>query len=375
MAGTHKRSRPDAVTANLSLAAVVDFPSRYLDKLKEHDIRHGSSLLPQLLRNTCAQEVLVTSSYSGIGGAETAASMLSAHISSTDQAAPARIRMYSACERKKTATAVLQQHPAMTDAHIFGDILDRLPKHVRQQCLEIQSARISEWKELKRLGEGTAAKRDELGQLLFSQLSGILDAVEFEQEAFCAKHGIKCSLNVQAALPLDTESFIHVEAAGSTCLAWTSFGKSAGWLHESTLPCLVWCYSTRYFEPDCIIHENGPHFDEKPLAHILRGERRRGRRGPHPRNVLGIGGRPVANYILHCEIFCPTDLGVPSRRQRKYSIFVNASTLRFATTTSMKALFGNSQLLANAAIYMQDGQKQQKENEAKSHASNLQDTN
>ena len=251
-----KRCRLDepAGDSGLGLADVLDFPSRFLKHLDSNAERqkHAHQLIANMLRN----EIIVTSCYSGIGGAETASSMLASCVASTCAQAP-RMQHYSVCENKAAAVAALKNHPSLAEAsHIFGNILDRLPTQVRHMCEELQTQASAEWLDIKKSGRRSREHRELLEHKLFNKLCGILDAVEFDQEAFCEKHGTTCPLNVRATRGND--GYIHVEMAGTTCLAWSSIGARDGWLHHSTLPCLVWIYSTRFFEPDIIIHENGP---------------------------------------------------------------------------------------------------------------------
>lgn len=342
-----KRGREDVEGR---LRHVLDFPQRYMDSLAAYDSRHGAALCARLQEQLCSGRVVLTTSYSGIGAPETATSMLAGHVSG-------QVHLYSACDVMPAAQRALLLNPGLTGSsgsashgHVFGNILDRLPTQVRQECVHLQDCKIKAWKELKKRGEGTSAMKDSLGAELHNELCRILDAVEFEQEAFCLAHNVKCPLNLRLVEEF-VDSF-HIEVAGTTCKAWSAFGSGEGWLHESTLPCLVWAYSTRFYEPDAVIHENGPRFDEDRLCRILGGERRRHRKGPHPRNMFGPRSG-VASYVHHCEVFCPTNLGLPSRRKRKYTIFLNAQAAALTPNISIRSLFGREQLIANASIYLQ----------------------
>ena len=195
-------------------------------------------------------------------------------------------------------------------------ICSRLMNKFQRACRRegLSSASQSQLKQNKKL----LGLRRRLGNELVQRLSDHLDACEFEMEAFCVKHGRNCCWTPRAEDGL--KNFFWVEIAGSTCVAWSTAGSLAGWLHPSTLPCLVWAYSMRFAEPDAILHECVPGFMEASLRRILDGRRRRGRQGPPPRNPFGRCSR-ISTYHMTPTVFCPTDFGIPSRRRRKCTIF------------------------------------------------------
>eukprot|EP00969_Alexandrium_andersonii_P205097 9062383-Alexandrium_andersonii.AAC.1 len=103
-------------------------------------------------------------------------------------------------------------------------------------------------------------------------------------------------------------------------------GAAGHWLHCSTLPCLVWAFSLRYAEPDAILHECTPQFQQDKLRAILNGARARS-----PRHPLGRSLSP-ARYSMRSSLVNPTDLGIPTRRHRRYTTFVLDGCVQFCST-------------------------------------------
>ena len=291
------------------LLDVLDFPARFACDLRRHDEAHQRGLSNQF-QQTIRGGVVLTTCYSGMGGAETAAEMLAAYVENLAPGSPcAGIHIYSAADiMPRAQKALLGHHPALGPGHVFVDVLDRLPEDVRLTCVGIQNSKLEAFKLAHDDRRASATLKLTLGQELFNELSDVLDNVEFLQEAPCLRHGIKCPTNLR--LDAMYRDMVHVEIAGTTCTAWSAMGRSMGYLDKSTLPCLVRLYSTRYYEPDGVVHENAPRFQHHRLLEVLAGKRRRARRGPGPRNPFS--PRKPAVYEGTCAVFSPEDLGVPS---------------------------------------------------------------
>eukprot|EP00973_Karenia_brevis_P086065 11935268-Karenia_brevis.AAC.1 len=99
-----------------------------------------------------------------------------------------------------------------------------------------------------------------------------------------------------------------------------TFLSGCEWLDESTLPFLLWAYSTRLFELDEIIEENVPQFEHKILNDILNEFA--------PGTLKHVYTRPLQHteegqhcYHRKMQVFSPTDLGISARRDRLYADF------------------------------------------------------
>ncbi len=75
-----KRTKHGAATPCSKLAGVIAWPRLLLDRLRAYDAAHSASLHSELLR-TVERGYVLTTSYSGMGAAETAAALLQDHSS------------------------------------------------------------------------------------------------------------------------------------------------------------------------------------------------------------------------------------------------------------------------------------------------------
>ena len=335
-------NRPDGPT---TLEGVLDFPRRFLADLARHDLVDNASM-------TLQRGVVITTSYSGMGGAETAAAMLANGLGEACGITPC-LHFYSAVDNARRAQiALLGHNVGSRPNHVFVDVLDRLPASVRSTCVAIQDAKLRQFDERtknKLSSEGKQRLKQELGFQLFNELCDVLDEVEFMQEAYCKTHEMMCCTNLR--LDPAFQDMFHIEVAGTTCTAWSSMGLHGGLLDKSTLPCLVWLYSTRFMEPDAIVHENSPNFKHEHLAAVLCGARRRlDRHGAGPRCAFSRGNR-AGTYQLMTEVFSPCMLGVPSRRQRRYTMLVNSNYGGFRGDGEFSKVFFRN-LVADASLYM-----------------------
>ena len=138
-------------------------------------------------------------------------------------------------------------------------------------------------------------------------------------------HNEKCPWVPRADPQL--RDLLWLETAGATCLAWTTIGDGSQWLHESTLPCLVWAFSMRFAEPDGILHECTPAFDSGTLTQTLNSCSK-----SKPRHRYPVGRRlssPI--YKEESHIICLTVLGIPSKRARRYTIYGLKGVVDFGT--------------------------------------------
>ena len=149
----------------------------------------GERFLSAILDN-CRKHVLITSCFSGMGTAEVASQLLEAAM----ECEPKTFIKYSACDSAKASRRVLSEHSEGTATeHLFGDIMHRLPEHVRQELQAVHKNKLSAYnKKASRHGKHSpAAKRAKhrLGQELKKEACDMLDGVEFLHMVWCYKHG------------------------------------------------------------------------------------------------------------------------------------------------------------------------------------------
>ena len=118
--------------------------------------------------------------------------------------------------------------------------------------------------------------------------------------------------------------------AGTICVPWSQNGKRKMWIHDSTLLFLLWLRGVVLVDPDAVVHECTPSFDIK--------------------TVQNMQGR---KWRIHDVTFCTSDMGVPVRRRRKYSLIINISkvtTVLSWTPSSFQELAGRK-MMVDSSIY------------------------
>ena len=91
---------------------------------------------------------------------------------------------------------------------------------------------------------------------------------------------------------------IWLECSGTPCVAWSLMGTRSGWLHEAAVTVLIWSRLMQCLQPHLILYECTPGFRFKDWEKLL---------GPA--------------YRGHTALLCTSDLGLPSKRLRRYSLF------------------------------------------------------
>ena len=308
-----------------------------LQSLHWHDSCHKTAFCTELA-DTINEGIVMTTSYSGTGSAEFAASQI---IERSKQALPgisanAKLIVYSATEKWHVAQEVLKAHTQPSKAlHRFEDILHRLPDHTFKCCKQMEAKKMNQHKALQdKFNSGDLSKADfmqqktALGHSLVQGLSGILKTCAFKDHLDCLEHGMRCPVCPRQDPSL--ASMHWIEVAGSTCCPFSSMSDGSMWLDEATLPCLTWLYSSAYYQPDSILHECVTRFEEKTMRNIVSdegedidgGRRRRASTAPRPTWCNRVRPQCTEGYAVTSIIFSPSQLGIPSDRYRKYT-FLN----------------------------------------------------
>ncbi len=273
----------------------------------------------ELVHNLGAMEVVLTTSYSGMGCAETAMSMLQVALQHGGGAPAANITCFSACDLNETCRQLLLAHTGpLAPQHVFRNVLDRAPSAV-VESLERKGERL---RDLLRLRLSAARDRGmdakalrhckdaQVAKMSARYLQVAIEALEacFPFDSDAALWCEKCNGHCRVCPPTITAAAaprLHIEVAGTTCVAWSSMGAKLHWLDASALPCLVWMFSMLSAAPSIIVHECVVGFDDVALKRVL------GRR-----------------YCLVPCVFSPSDLGIPTARRRKYTLCIRTDLLR-----------------------------------------------
>ena len=201
--------------------------------------------------------IVVTTDYSGMGGAEMAVAFVNSFCSQKG-IKHAGIEVYRAADLAPTCQQVLAGfvREGCCSPHVFGDIMDRLDDESRTklvklrehflQRFEAERARLTQGPQWT-LNEALAEERQKLSDEFLKAAGSILSRVPFSRDS--RSRCVRCGQDVPTHPPKDGR--LHGNIAGTTCVTWSSMNKEhLGWLHESSLPALVWIYENRAIAPD-----------------------------------------------------------------------------------------------------------------------------
>ena len=285
-----------------SLQAMFDPVPQWLERLGNY--RGGSLQLQERLQRVFVEGVVAWSDYSGLGGCEIAMSLIRQAVLGDEAAAadvPSTI-FHRGSDVSATARKVLLAGGCESPNHVFGNILARVPRAVRRELTEFMRIKEDEFKQRTSNLEAPATPLKvaaEIGAEFMAHAHQIMRGVQFKQKVWCFKHRCECPVFPSCA------GRLTVACAGTTCTSFSSMGKQYGWFAKSSIIFLAWAYEQLRARPTVIVHECVPSFD---IAHLV--------------TVFG------ALYLIRSLVICPSDLGVPVRRKRRWTILVLRSALR-----------------------------------------------
>ena len=200
-----------------------------------------------------------------------------------------------------------------------------------------------------------------MGHDFVKEVKEILSQVHFLDKAPCKVHGCDCWISPRSS---GHHANRWVEVAGTVCSPWSSMGGHDAWLNASTLSELIWAYSTRYYEPDEVVHECVPGHCPEDLQKALNGDSSTDSTFVLKHEL----SRPLKRkdteerfYNLWYLRFGPTDLGIPSSGTRAWSLFSLNGVVKFKadfTSSSGVVLFKDlffRQCALDASAYMVAG--------------------
>ena len=318
------------------------------------------------IRSVCLHGLVVTSCFTGTGAFEIACSMVYDRLCELCGINPCLfghgLVCYSACDSNAVVQRFLQRHPQSSRCqHLFSDVLDRLPGHDRDTCEGIVDDHMRKetlWKHFSEDGlvtsNGLSQKRSALGQSLVRELTAILEVCEFEEKAWCIICKKDCFVSPRAHCDAYSNSF-WLEAAGTICCPFSHVNQAhTKWLDKSTLSCLVWVYSFRYYQPDAGIHECVVPFTESQLGDILGyNSKASGSEAMPPKCPFArfdATGCSAPHFSLRTRVHSPVSFGVPSNRSRKYTDLDLAGVVEVLPNINFEQVFFRK-LRASPCIY------------------------
>ncbi len=247
--------------------------------------------------------VVLNSCYSGMLCAETAAMAVQRGLAK--RGIMCQIRYHSACDIKPLCHKAMSSHKAEHDHH-FTNVWDRVPANVQtrlqtkaRSLRDAITQRLSSMRETGLRKEFIVSTRRQLvlnlGRKFVDYAYQILSETPWPADSacHCSKHDTKC-----CPVPMRSHTGdLLVEVGGSTCVGWSTMGRSWGWLDDAGGPCLVYLFWVRNYEPDFFVHECTSKFDYA-VAHRILGDK----------------------MHLAAMQTSPVDWGIPVERRRQYLV-------------------------------------------------------
>ena len=139
------------------------------------------------------------------------------------------------------------------------------------------------------------------GSHIFSLIQRDLHKLTFSRNF--KQHCIKCGKYCPRFPSLSSLSgALQIDISGSTCVGFTTAGKQWQLLDDSIIPFAIWCWTVKSVKPDLIIHECVTGFPVTLLDAALNHDE-----------------APPLYQVSSC-VFDTTDLGIPVKRKRRYTV-------------------------------------------------------
>ena len=231
-----------------SIAQVLGSITAMVEDMTKHDQEHGTTLVDNLQRHF-SRGLVITTSYSGCGGAETAVAMMARALQGCHGkgAQDPKPIFYSATDNGKLQQRALLATKCQKPNHLFSDIEHRVPKDVLtamrgvlQKALHsFRAATVDAevvWAKRQKLCHGKASQseaaptavlhqiKEDIGLKMLDELCYLIDSVEFETSCPCMVCSRSCPLNPRHQDRL--RGLTWIELAGTTCVAWSNLGSA-----------------------------------------------------------------------------------------------------------------------------------------------------
>ena len=282
------------------------------------------SVLPQELRDTFKKRmikgVVLDTRFSGIEAPSYAAHSLEAALCKLDPSLCLGPRqgftLASAGDMNKVAKQCLlafSSGDAEDEAgwhkhgpkHIFGNLEDSVAPEALQTMREIVRAYASKPDSGKNHSE--AAQKEFMRNLIWPLLQGRGNGLQ--SQAPCVLHADSegtCPLFV----PKSGSKLLRIHVSGTPCIDWSKRGKRGQAFGQTAIPYSIWMSQIINDDIHLGIHECTPDFPDWMLQDLLETYSSRA-------------------WRLVVIRICPSDLGLPFRRKRRYTVFFRSDKIRF----------------------------------------------
>lgn len=250
--------------------------------------------LRQMIAVQRVPDMVFTSTFSGLGTAEMAATM--AHREMTSFFRPSSVTHYSACDSEVSCQSILCK---MDCCHVFRDVKECFDSTVMQLLTEYVHER---HEEVQQITDKVSRKARILsaGKEVCRFAADLLSSHPPQETAYCVKCNKMCK-RFPCKKMLDSNSIWVEGGSGSPCYPWTpaAYGSQLRWLHPEVSPVyFAWLFSLLNAEPspDAILHENVSGFDWESMKELV-----------------------GSKYTLETIVVSPEDCGLPVARPRRFT--------------------------------------------------------
>ena len=309
-----------------TLDEVLDWAPQYIRHIAALSPATYHRLVQKLVRQPGEEVLQIWTDYSGLGGSELAVLEILAGLRSLG--IDAQIMLYRAREIRADCRAVLLAKTGIAGPkHVFGDILSGLSQTTRQQ-LQACSKKVERYLDAHALDLQFPQHNQKAGLKFCRLLETAMQGVVFKSDRrqYCYRCCRQCPVSFENMSNHGIQRSMAI--AGVTCLDHSSFGKRKALTGPSMVCYMVWAFQMMADQPELIIIECVVLFALRSLNafHQL--------------------------YTVATLDFSPTDLGIPSRRPRKYMLLRHRSKTTDHEDLEVEfwRLFSRS-LVCNADIY------------------------
>lgn len=316
-----------------------DYPQDVFDSIVNGE---GAGILPRgtydnLLKNVLHHKLETRTQYSGVGTAEVVVATSLEFLRRKGHKVDGCATYREACDIDPACRSLLASHEiASRPQHIYIDLMDRVPDHVR--------------KILDRIDPHEASQHDIVEAAINAMVEVLDDPTCFPDDLKvpCSVCGRPCSLYMDndpedehddstaaAACPavkrqrLALPDVLRVCFAGTTCKDWSRRGVRAGLAGKSCKPFYVWLMERKKRRDHIIFQECTVDFPEVIIMKVLGGL-----------------------YDIQTLVLGPDDMGWPVRRPRKFTICVLKSAMvRTVSLSTFKLLFSRKLCLEAAEVF------------------------
>ena len=308
---------PSPASPGAGLGPVPGEFQSYEDLFRWPDIfleQIGSACLEALehLRAMFLQRGLaVVTDYSGMGTPEVCLGFIHDALQRRFLPGQQDLILQRASDKDVYCRLILQAHAgSLAPNCVFGDLQERCPEELFRQCQQMLLERRKACDEAVAQGASERDARRRIGRQFILDALNIMTSATRTVRAWCHRHGRAC-----CAWPVSSSSALRMSISGITCVDWSALGKREQWLGSSSLAFLMWCREKLAAKESLMIVECTEEIDIELIAVIF------------------------DEYILTRLMVCPSDLGVPATRKRRYMIFIRKTDFAWGIETYSPAFF------------------------------------